>query len=67
MKTIVTIEGMSCGHCAKHVTEALEGLKGVNSVTVSVENKTAEIEHDGILSFEDVKEAVEGAGYEVVS
>ncbi|MDR0454347.1 MAG: heavy-metal-associated domain-containing protein [Deferribacteraceae bacterium] len=67
MKTVLNIEGMVCGHCAKYVTEVLEELNGVESATVSFENKNAVIEHDDELSVLDMKSAVEEAGYEVVS
>ena len=36
IKTIL-IEGMSCGHCSKRVEEALKAIKGVKSVSVSLE------------------------------
>ena len=41
-KTMVTlnIEGMMCGHCVKHVTDAISGL-GATDVNVSLEEKKA--------------------------
>lgn len=65
MKKIVSIEGMSCGHCVKHVKEALEELAGVSEVRVDLESKTAAFEGD--VSDEVVKEVIEEAGYDVVS
>ena len=41
-KTIF-IEGMSCGGCAKRVEEAIKSVKGVKSVSVSLEEKKAEV------------------------
>ena len=67
MKTELTIEGMSCEHCVKHVSEALEALNGVTSVKVSLEGKNAVILHDGAINFEIFKAAVTEAGYEVIS
>lgn len=64
MTTILHIEGMSCGHCVRHVTEALEELAGVNSVRVSLEEKRAVIEHDASLNIQALVAAVAEAGYE---
>ncbi|HHY64416.1 MAG TPA: heavy-metal-associated domain-containing protein [Clostridiaceae bacterium] len=63
----ITIEGMSCRHCVRHVTEALEELQGVKSVKVSLESKTAEIELDRDVDDNAIKAAIEDAGYEAVS
>ena len=41
-KTIL-IEGMHCMHCSKRVEEALKSINGVKIVTISLENKTAEV------------------------
>jgi copper ion binding protein len=65
MKATLKIEGMSCDHCVKHVTEALEGITGVTSAKVSLKNKTAEVEHTGAVSPEAMKAAVIEAGYEI--
>jgi copper ion binding protein len=66
MKTTLQIEGMSCEHCVKHVTEALKTLGGVKSVKVSLKGKTAEVDHGEEVSQEALKAAVVEAGYEVV-
>jgi len=66
MKTTLNISGMTCGHCVKHVTEALKKLKGVKSVSVSLENNNALVEHKENISFDEMKNAVIDAGYEVV-
>lgn len=65
MKKKILIEGMSCGHCVNHVTEALEEI-GASDIVVSLEEKiaTAEISED--VSDETIKLAVEDAGYDVV-
>lgn len=63
----ITIEGMSCQHCVRHVKEALEELEGVLSANVSLESKTAEIELNQDVADEKIKAAVSEAGYEVTS
>ena len=62
MNKIVTIEGMMCKNCVKHVKEALESL-GVE-VEISLEDKKAYLKNTS-LDDETIKEAIEDAGYEV--
>ncbi len=64
MNKTVTIEGMMCMHCVGHVTKALEEL-GAN-VKVSLEEGKAYLT-DTALTDDQIKDAVENAGYEVVS
>ena len=64
-KTIF-IEGMSCGHCSKRVEEALKSVKGVKSVTVSLEEKKAEVALKTNIDNGILKTAIEDAGFEVV-
>ena len=66
MTTVLNIEGMSCGHCVKHVATALEEIAGVEKVTVSLEEKTAVVEHTENTTLEQMKHAVEEAGYQVI-
>jgi copper chaperone len=62
----ILIEGMSCGHCVNHVKEALSELNGVTSVDVNLAAKTAIIEASAEVKDEDIKLAIDDAGYEVV-
>lgn len=64
VKTL-NIEGMSCMHCVKKVEAALKEVKGVKSVNVSLENKTAEVTLKEDVDDSVLKKAVEDAGYEV--
>jgi copper ion binding protein len=67
MKTVLNIEGMSCEHCVKHVTEALKGIAGVKSAKVNLKNKRAEVNHDENVTLDAMKAAVSEAGYEAVN
>ena len=67
MNTVLNIEGMSCDHCARHVTEALKDLNGVRSVQVSLKSNTASVDHAENVTLAAMKAAVEDAGYEVVN
>ncbi|MBM7869152.1 copper ion binding protein [Clostridium pascui] len=66
MKKKILVEGMSCGHCVNHVKEALKELNEVTSVDVNLDDKTAIIEASIEVKDEDIKFAIEDAGYEVV-
>lgn len=66
MKKKISIEGMSCGHCVNHVKEALSELKGVTSVEVNLDEKKAVLEASEEVNDEDIKFAIDEAGYEVV-
>jgi copper ion binding protein len=65
MQTKLRIEGMSCDHCVHHVTEALKGIDGVSSASVSLKEKSALVDHGAAVTLEAMKAAVEEAGYEV--
>jgi copper ion binding protein len=66
MKTTLKVEGMSCEHCVKHVTEALKGVAGVKSAKVNLKAKNAEVDHGDEVTLAALKDAVVEAGYEVV-
>ena len=63
MKT-VKIEGMMCMHCVGHVEEALNKISGVEA-KVSLEDKCAYITCKEDVKEQDIKSAVEEAGYQV--
>lgn len=65
MKKKILIEGMSCEHCVGHVEEALKNLDKVTSVEVSLENNWAIVETTN--TNEELKEAIEEEGYDVVN
>lgn len=62
---LLDIVGMSCGGCVKSVTRILESVKGVASVEVSLENKSATVGYDPAqTAAEALIEAVEDGGYD---
>lgn len=63
----IKIEGMSCGHCSGHVTSALKELEGVIEATVDLKDKSALVHLSNNINDEQLKAAVEDAGYEVVA
>ncbi len=65
MQKKMTIEGMMCSHCIGRVQKALEEVAGVESVTVSLEDKSALVACNSQVTDEALKAAVTEAGYEV--
>ncbi|MCQ2772910.1 MAG: cadmium-translocating P-type ATPase [Bacilli bacterium] len=64
METIeLSIKGMMCEMCVKHVTKALESVPGVSDVKVSLKENYASVIATGVSRDELVK-AVVDAGYE---
>lgn len=60
----LAVEGMTCNHCVQTVTDALEGVAGVQAVQVSLEAGRAEVEFDPAKAqVEDLVHAVDEEGY----
>lgn len=58
---VFTVEGMSCGHCVKAVTQALQSKDPAASVRVDLAAKEVGVE--SALSAEQVIEAISEEGY----
>jgi copper chaperone len=64
----LSVEGMSCGHCKAAVEEELGKLSGVEYSNADPRKGTVEVRYDeGQVTTDDLKGAVEEAGYTVVS
>lgn len=62
--TVFTIENMTCAACPITVKKAMEGVKGVTSVTVDFEGKTATVVFDPSVATPDaIAAASTNAGY----
>ena len=64
MKTIV-IKGMSCGHCAARVEKSLNKINGIEA-KVDLESRTAKLNLTEPVTNQQIIDAVDDAGYEVV-
>lgn len=62
----MSIKGMMCDHCVKHVTDALHGVSGVSNVSVDLEKNQATFLADHVED-DSLKQAIVDAGYEPVS
>jgi copper ion binding protein len=58
-----TVTGMTCGHCVSSVTEEVGALPGVTDVQVELETGTVTVTSDQPVGQDEVRAAVEGAGY----
>ena len=63
---VMTVEGMTCGHCKARVEKALAALPGV-SATVTLETKQVHIAAPETTTAEALQTAVQEAGYEVLT
>lgn len=59
----LTVEGMTCGHCVRAITEAVQRLGG--TARVDLGRRTVEVE--GGLDRDAVVQAIENEGYTVVA
>ena len=64
MKKTLTIEGMMCMHCVKHVTDALNAVEGVEKTDVNLKKKRAVVTLNAEVADDALKAAVKEAGYE---
>ena len=64
-KKTLTIEGMHCEHCVKSVTEAIDKIEGA-SAKVNLKKEEAVVSYDREIDDDDLKKAVEEAGFKVV-
>jgi len=55
---------MSCQHCVRAVFTALAGVDGVTRAEVGIGR--VEVEHDGSVTVEQLRQAIDVAGYRVI-
>jgi copper chaperone len=62
------VPDMHCGHCKAAVEGELNRLSGVQRANADLEKGTVEVSYDEVtVSTEDLKEAIEEAGYTVAA
>ena len=66
-KKVLSIEGMMCQNCVKHVHKALSAIAGVTAVEVVLEQNTAAVTLGQPVTDEALTAAIVEAGYEVKS
>src|SRR5436305_12088051 len=63
--TELSVTGMTCGNCARHVTEAIQSVPGVRSAMVSLDARSATVRWDAGAEENAVAlvQAIEKEGY----
>jgi copper chaperone len=69
METVtMTVQGMTCGGCVASVTRVLKAVPGVADVAVTLQPPAAKVTFDAAKTAPPaLKEAIEGAGFDVVA
>ncbi|SCA55051.1 Copper chaperone CopZ [Candidatus Terasakiella magnetica] len=62
MSNSYIVEGMTCGHCAQAVTNALKSIKDSAEIEIELDSKKVTI--NGLDDEAAIKEAVEDAGFD---
>jgi copper chaperone len=63
----LNVKGMSCGHCVKAIEGSVGELKGVENVSVDLENAKVTFQFDSdAVSLDTIKETIDDQGYDVV-
>lgn len=62
--TVITVTGMMCPHCERHMTEALLAITGVTACTASHKENSVTIQSTESLSEDILRSTVEKAGYQ---
>lgn len=60
------IQGMMCGHCEKMVKRCLEKFPQISEAVVSHEAGTAVVTMSGDVPEDEIRQAIENAGYEYI-
>ena len=66
--TTYSVTGMTCGHCAASVTEEVKKIAGVKDVEINLVTggeSRVKVTCDADLAVDDVRAAVDEAGYEL--
>jgi copper chaperone len=62
-----TVTGMTCAHCVQAVTGELTALPGVEDVRVDLPTGSVTVTSAAPLADDDVRTAVDEAGYELAA
>lgn len=61
----IKVKGMSCNHCVKAVTKALNEIEGIKNVKVDLDKGEASFDEVKPVTMDTVREHIEKFGYEV--
>ena len=64
----LSVAGMTCGSCVRHVAEALRGVDGVSEAQVDLQGRSARVTYDPASATpERLVMAVQDAGYQAAT
>ncbi len=66
MNTSIVVQNLKCGGCANTILKKIEGIKGVGSLEVNLENSTVSFEVTNNDELLKVKEKLSSMGYPAV-
>ena len=65
-KMVLKVDGMSCEHCARAVTNAVSGISGTQDVSVDLKNGSVSFNYDpGKAPLDAISAAITEEGYTV--
>lgn len=62
---VVTVTGMTCGHCVSSVREEIGGIAGVTTVEVDLASGRVTIDSNDPVDRSAIRAAVDEAGYQL--
>ena len=66
--TVLNVPDISCEHCQRTITEALQPVDGVQSVNVDIPSKRVTVQYDAsVVDVERFKEVLQEEEYPVES
>ena len=65
--TTFKVPEMNCGHCKAAIEGELNKLSGVEYANANLEEGTVKVSYDGRVNEEQLKGAIEDAGYAVTA
>ena len=63
---ILTVDGMTCGHCTARVEKALKAMPGVLDAKADLESKKVMVQTDGTPTKEAMAQIIDQEGYQVL-
>ncbi len=59
----ISVDGMSCDHCANKVKNALESINGISKVKVNLNKKEVVIYYKENINIEKIETTINDLGY----
>jgi copper ion binding protein len=63
-ETVLSVRGMTCGNCVRHVEAAVRAVPGVHAVAVDLQRGTVRVSHAPGADVAAIATAIDEAGYQ---